>query len=156
MKLLEPQDVQKRILIALDHSENARRAVAHLGGMVCALGDFEITLMNVILVPEEDYFANPNDKADWLKDERDKVRLLMDSARGFLVNAGYDAERIRVKVDESPTPSVSRSLVTEADKGYGIVVLGRQGMTPKEEFLLGSVSKEVLSRVRDCAVWVIT
>lgn len=156
MNPLQPQDIEKRILIALDHSENARRAVAHLGGMVCALGEFQITLMNVVMVPEEDYFTSPDDKQDWLRDEEDKVSLLMDSARSFLVSAGYDPANIRTLVKKDPTPSISHSIIKEAAKGYGIVALGRQGMTPKEEFLLGSVSKEVLSQVHDCAVWIIT
>jgi nucleotide-binding universal stress UspA family protein len=39
--------------------------------------------------------------------------------------------------------------------GYGTIVVGRQGLSRKEEFLFGSVSSKIVSHARNCAVWVV-
>jgi nucleotide-binding universal stress UspA family protein len=38
---------------------------------------------------------------------------------------------------------------------YGTIVVGRKGMSRKEEVLFGSVSSKLVKIARDCAIWVI-
>jgi nucleotide-binding universal stress UspA family protein len=37
----------------------------------------------------------------------------------------------------------------------GTVVIGRRGISRKEEFIFGSTSNKILHTARDCSVWVI-
>jgi nucleotide-binding universal stress UspA family protein len=36
------------------------------------------------------------------------------------------------------------------------IVVGRQGLSRKEEFLFGSISSKIVNHARDCTVWVIS
>jgi len=37
----------------------------------------------------------------------------------------------------------------------GTVVIGRRGISRKEEFMFGSTSSKILHTAKDCSVWVI-
>jgi hypothetical protein len=46
----------KNILIAVDESENARRAVSYVGQLLGGLEDFRVTILHVVPEPDEDFF----------------------------------------------------------------------------------------------------
>jgi nucleotide-binding universal stress UspA family protein len=52
--------------------------------------------------------------------------------------------------------SISDLILHEQQEGgYGTLVVGRRGVSKKEEFLFGSVSSRVVRDAKHCAVWVI-
>ena len=52
-------EFNKNIMIAVDASENARRAVLYAGKLLAGLKGFKVFILHVICEPEEDFFPTP-------------------------------------------------------------------------------------------------
>jgi len=59
----EEKIFNKNILIAVDESENARRAVSYVAQFLGGAKGFKVTILHVIPDPEEDYFSTNADRA---------------------------------------------------------------------------------------------
>mgnify|MGYP001767245617 CR=1 FL=1 len=148
--------ISRNVLIAVDESENARRAVAYVGSLLGRAEGFRATLLHVISLPEEDYFERAEQKEKWLEDHRRKAADFLERYRGELIAAGFDGSMVRVRSPQRHCPSIAECILEELDRSeYGTIVVGRQGLSRKEEFLFGSVSSKIVSHARNCAVWVV-
>jgi nucleotide-binding universal stress UspA family protein len=149
-------DVDRVVLIAVDDSENARRAVNYAGSMLGGRRGLALTLLHVISEPEEDYFARVEEKKKWIDHYRQRIAGVMEEYRRLLMQAGVAADDIRVHTPLRFCPSIAECILAERDaSGAGTIVVGRQGLSRKEEFLFGSVSSKIVSHARNCAVWVV-
>ncbi|MEE4112011.1 MAG: universal stress protein [Desulfobacteraceae bacterium] len=144
------------IVIAVDGSENSRRAVAYVGGLIGGRTGFTVTLLHVIHAPEEDFFASPPERERWVKSGRKKVDSWTTDYRDLLIADGVDAGDTSILTVERDGPSLAQLILAEMTRlEAGTIVLGRQGLSRKEEFLFGSVSKQIVSHARNCTVWVV-
>lgn len=147
---------KRSVLIAVDDSENARRAVDYAGIMLGGREGVSITLLHVISEPEEDYFARLEEKQKWLDQYRRRIAGVLEDYRRGLVSAGVPEADIRVHTPLRFCPSIAACILAERDSSdAGTIVVGRQGLSRKEEFLFGSVSSKIVSHARNCAVWVV-
>lgn len=148
----------RHVLCALDGSDNSRRAVGHVAGVLSGCRDFTITLLHVIAEPDPDYFGGqPAKRLGWMAEQRKEAQAYLDEYRDFLVETGHPPENVTVLVKEMDCPSISACILAERERlGASILVLGRQGKNAREELLLGSVSKRVVHHAKDCAIWVVT
>jgi nucleotide-binding universal stress UspA family protein len=145
-----------RIVIAVDGSENSKRAVAYVGGLLGGLDGFRLTLLHVIHAPEEDFFSSPRERERWIQSGRKKVERWITEYRDMLIAGGVEAGAVSIQTVERDGPSLARLILAEMTfLEAGTIVLGRQGITRKEEFLFGSVSKQIVSHARNCTVWVV-
>jgi nucleotide-binding universal stress UspA family protein len=145
----------KHIVIAVDGSENSRRAVAYVGELLGGQKGFTVTLLHVIHAPEEDFFASPQERERWVKSGRKKVERWMTEYRDMLIAGGFAGD-VFMRAAERDGPSLARLILAEMTVlEAGTIVLGRQGLSRKEEFLFGSVSKQIVSHARNCTVWVV-
>ena len=62
---------------------------------------------------------------------------------------------LRIQVCSKPVTVAELILHERQSGGYGTIVVGRRGMSKKEEFLFGSVSNKIVREARDCTVWVV-
>jgi nucleotide-binding universal stress UspA family protein len=146
----------RNVLLAVDDSENARRAVAYVAFMLGRLKDSRVTLLHVISEPEEDYFAELEEKKKWLDQYRGRVETFLEQYRRELIEAGFPAEAVTTSAPRRYCPSIAECILSELDRSqYGTLVVGRQGLSRKEEFLFGSVSSKTVGHARNCAVWVV-
>jgi len=146
----------RNVLLAVDDSENARRAVGYVGFMLGGLEGFRVTLLHVISVPEEDYFVRVEEKEKWLDDYRRKIESLLAEYRRELITAGVPDEAVETRLPQRHCPSIAECILLELDRTeYGTIVVGRQGLSRKEEFLFGSVSSKIVGHARNCTVWVV-
>jgi nucleotide-binding universal stress UspA family protein len=146
----------KHILIAVDESENAKRAVKYVAGLLGGVPGFRATLLSIIPEPSEDYFAADADREDWLENYRSRVLQMIEECRRTLMDSGFGEDRVHVVVDIMYCPSVAECIINEQKKlGCSTIVVGRRGISKREEFLFGSTSNKILHEVRDCAVWVV-
>jgi nucleotide-binding universal stress UspA family protein len=146
----------RAVLIAVDDSENARRAVDYAGSMLGGRDGVAITLLHVISELEEDYFARMEEKQKWVDQYRRRITGVLEDYRRCLVNAGVAEADIRVHTPLRFCPSIAECILAERDAAnVGTIVVGRQGLSRKEEFLFGSVSSKIVSHARNCAVWVV-
>ncbi|MBR9981718.1 MAG: universal stress protein [Desulfatitalea sp.] len=154
----------KKILIPIDDSENALRAVAFVSSSFAR--DNQVTLLNVMidtatlcnmespeLIPlfkvQQATFCALEDK------KRELVKDAMQQAKEALMAAGFSADNISIKIQDKQS-GVARDILNEAEKGYDLIVIGRRGMSGIKEFFMGSISQKVLNGAKDISVLIVT
>jgi len=146
----------KNILIAVDESENARRAVLYVAQLLEGAEGFGVTILHVINEPEEDYFPTTDEKEKWLSQYKKKVDKMLEDYRQILIQKGFDRSAVSVRSTLRYCPSMAQCILEERDETeYSTVVVGRQGLSRSEEFLFGSVSSKIVNYARNCTVWVV-
>ena len=146
----------KYILIAVDESENARRAVSYVAELLGGVEGFEVTIMHVIPLPEEDFFLTATDKEKWLSKYKVRIDAILEEYRQILIGAGFDPKYVSVRSPTRYCPSMAECILAERDeREYGTIVVGRQGLSRTEEFIFGSISSKIVTHARNCTVWVV-
>jgi len=152
----EGKTFNKNILIAVDESENARRAVSYVGQLLGGLPGFRVTILHVVPEPEEDYFPSSTEKKEWLTQYRQKIDALLEGSRQLLIKKGFDPKDVAVRSTLRYCPSMAECILSERDETeYSTIVVGRQGLSRSEEFLFGSISSKIVTHARNCTVWVV-
>ncbi len=155
--------MKKKILLAIDDSENARRAVEFVANFFTP--DNKITLFNVIpdtaalcamnspeLTP---YFISQQSSFCLLEEKKKKlVDEAMQKAKRILLDAKFEQDNITIK-SEIKKSGIARDIIIETMSGYNVVVMGKRGLSGIEEFLLGSVSQKVFNTAKDISVLVV-
>jgi nucleotide-binding universal stress UspA family protein len=151
-------DVMKdrHILIALDESENAKRALLYTADFLGGAPRFRATILTIIPVPSEDYFDSDSDRKKWIDDRKTEAEEMLDRYRKILVQSGFGEDKVATSVEIKHVRSVAECIL-DAQKRLDCctVIVGRRGISKKEEFLYGSTSSNVLHSGKNCAVWVI-
>ncbi len=146
----------KNILIAVDASDNARRAVEHVAAIVGAGQGAKVTLLHVERAPGRDRFDTEEAWLSQCKLDKDRVFDFLKDARATLVSAGLSDAAVERTILCSAEPSIAQTILdVQQEGGYGTLVVGRRGLTKGEEFLFGSVSSKLIRNARNCAVWVV-
>lgn len=146
----------RNILIAVDASENAKRAVQYAGDFIGGLPGFHVTVLSIISEPSEDYFVNAGERNAWVEKENTATKSILDGYRQMLIQAGFRDEDVTVLAVMKSCASIAECILEEQRKlGCGTVVIGRRGISKKEEFIFGSTSTKILHIAKDCSVWVI-
>jgi len=149
-------EINCNILIAVDESENAQRAVTYVGKLLGGIKGFKVAVLHVISEPEEDYFQSESDKDKWYKEYRQRVDQMLEKYRNILIDTGFDPGDVLVRSTIRYCPSMAECILAEVDQTeYSTLVVGRKGLTHKEEFLFGSVSGKIVRTARNCTVWVV-
>jgi nucleotide-binding universal stress UspA family protein len=133
-----------KILVGLDASEGAMRAVDYLGTMVSEY--LEVTLYHAVRALDEEIFHKA----------QESMKSVFEKATSRLENAGFRRNQITTR---TATGVLSRAgaLIQYALKGeYGTIVVGRRGLSEVEEFPMGRVSNKVIHMARELAVWVVS
>jgi len=148
--------MNNHIVSAVDGSENSRRAVAYVVSLLGGRSGFTVTLLHVIHAPDEDFFTSSREREKWVRSGRKKVEKWLADYRNLLNADGFETGDVSVHVVERDGPSLARLILDEMKiLAAGTLVVGRQGLSRKEEFLFGSVSKQIVSYARQCTVWVV-
>jgi len=153
-----------KVLVALDDSENAARAVEYVSKNFSP--DHEVTLFSVI--PDTQMLCNINSPEltpyFWsqrnvfcsLEDKKKElIKAAADRAKDVLMKAGFKKEKIAVKV-QAKKKGIARDIVAEAEAGYDTIVMGRRGLSGIKEFVMGSVSQKVLHSVKDANIVIVS
>jgi nucleotide-binding universal stress UspA family protein len=150
----------KKILVALDESENAMKALDYV--VRSFTPDHEVTLFNVALdtaaicdmnSPElTPYFTAQQIAFCSLEDKKKElVKKAMEEGMARLTRAGFQAGRVSLKM-ETRKKGIARDILAEAQSGYDTIVMGRRGLSGITEFFIGSVSQKVLNNARGISV----
>ena len=149
-------EFNKNILIAVDDSENARRAVQYVGRMLGGAEGFKVGVLHIIPDPEDDYFSEQGEREKWLERRREKIDRLLEEYKQELIDAGFAPENVTVRSALLNCPSMARCILAERDREeYSTIVVGRQGLSRGEEFLFGSISSKIVTHAKNCTVWVV-
>lgn len=156
----------KKILIALDDSDNAMRAVDYVAGSFTK--EHEIMLLNVILdttaLCEMTGFNSPTLTPYFLKQQgafctledkkKDLMKKTLEIAKGVFLKAGFDKNKIKKKMIVGKK-GAAKTIIKEAKSGYDTVVMGRRGLSGIKEFIFGSVSHKVLTGLENVSILLI-
>jgi len=148
---------RKNILVALDRSEGAMRAVDFVGELMGG-HDFNVTLLHVIrngeqIKPGASYKPLPEED---IQTEEQKIQAVFDEAKRRLIDYGFKSDHVTSKVITG-AQSPPRTIVQDAEQGgYSPIVIGRRGLSRFQEFFMGSVSNQVIQLGVEQAVWVVT
>jgi nucleotide-binding universal stress UspA family protein len=145
------------ILISVDASENAMRAVDYAATVLASAPGVRMTLLYIERAPGRDGF---DDEAAWLNQcrlDHDRVFGFLQNARARLMSAGVPEAAISERtVLCSAEPSIAQTILdVQQEGGFGTLVVGRRGLTKGEEFLFGSVSSKLVHNAKNCAVLVV-
>lgn len=146
----------KKILLAVNNSENSRRAVSYVSQMIGDLKGFDIIFLHVINPPEKDYFPNPSEYDTWLQQYRLKIQSLLENYRQILIRDGFDPKALDLKIVLRYRPSTVECILEEQNRlGCSTIVVGRQRLSRSEEILFGGISSKLASDAKNCTVWIV-
>jgi nucleotide-binding universal stress UspA family protein len=157
--IVEGSVKSKKVLIAMDRSENALRAVDHAGHMLPGT-DCQVTLFHSKrhlrrFVPQEIIEAAPELEELWANKAGEQIAPHMKKAKEMLLEAGIPEAQLKIKVVDGTRDAASDILKEAKSNNYGTVVLGRQGHSGVKEFFMGSVTRKVLQDCAGLAVWLV-
>jgi len=157
--IVQGQVKSKRVLIAIDNSENALRAVDHAGFMLSGT-DCPVTIFHTMrhlrrFVPQEVLDEAPELEELWKTKAGQEIEPFMTKAKEVLVKAGLSESQISKKVVDGSRSAASDILEEARKNEYGTIVMGRRGISGVQEFFMGSVSSKVLQNATGMAVWIV-
>jgi nucleotide-binding universal stress UspA family protein len=157
--VIDGQVTSTRIMIAVDGSESSLKAVDHLSFMAAGNADIEITLFHV--APR--FSDSCPIKIEKLTETIEKILIqgnkrCIDHFHALALQrfkeAGFQDSQIHLKMVECMY-NIGSAIVEEARAGdFGTVVVGRRG--GGNAFFMGSVSRSVLGKSTNCALWVVS
>lgn len=146
----------RHILIAVDDSENAKHAILYVADFLAGFPGFRVTLLNVITMPIDEYFSNDEDRRTWAEKSRLAAEEILDNYRRLLVSSGFDEKKVGTEVVVNNGRSIAECILEQQKRlNCCTVVMGRRGISIKEEFIFGSTSNKILHAKKNCAVWVV-
>ncbi|MFP4040799.1 MAG: universal stress protein [Desulfosudaceae bacterium] len=153
--------MSQKILVAMDESDNALRAVDFVGNNLKP--DASVTLFSVLLDTAAmcnmqgpgltPYFVSQQSSFCSLEDKKKEiVQQAQKKAKETLVQHGFNAGNIETRVIVREK-GIARDIIREAKKGeYDLVVLGKQGLSGIKDFLLGSIAQKVINGTEGMSV----
>lgn len=147
---------ERHILIAVDGSENSKRAVIYVGDFFGRYRDVFITLLSIVPEPSEDYFATNGERDQWLEEKKTEMNRILAEYKEILTGRGFQEEQLEVLLIIRVCTSIGEAILEEQERlGCSMVVVGRRGISHNEEFIFGSTSNKILHQAKNCAVMVI-
>lgn len=151
-----------RILVAIDGSENSKRAVDHLSFILGSCKNEEVKILLLNVWPGFISFSGPgitpnlSDFPTARQQYEEKTNTFLDECEGMLLEAGLSPNVIKKKICLKGA-DIGKTILSEAQKGgYGTIVMGRRGISKAKEFFLGSVSSKILQQAGDKVIWIIS
>lgn len=149
--------LQRKLLIAVDGSENSDRAVTYVACMLGEVRRVSISLLHIISIPPDDYFHTEDEQKNWIEEHEKAAITAIEKHAHQLIDAGITETAVRYTIRKGIFPSVAEVILEElVTSGASTLVIGRQGISKKEEFIYGSTSNKLLHAVKgSTALWVI-
>ncbi len=149
----------KNVLVCVDKSENALRAVEHVGFMLSGT-DCHITIFHTMrhlsrFVPMQVLEEAEDLEKLWKNKAGKEIAPYIKKAREILLKAGLSEKQITTKVTEGSRSAADDILKEAQDNDHGTIVLGRRGLSAVKEFFMGSVTTSVLNRAVSLAIWIV-
>lgn len=133
----------KRILVATDGSEDARRAVGYAAGLANNISA-ELLIVNIadLGLPENLFVSFTSGQRKWLEDH------MLATASGILTKAMEDARKagpITIQLESRTGDTAPMILEIAEEKNADLIVVGKRGMRRMTGMVLGSISQKVVA-----------
>ena len=156
-----------KILIAIDDSEGAMKAVDFVGRLFAGMGDSKITVLHVIsnlpaplwddghILTEEERKAREEVIGKWLSNQELKLRPMFDKAVQILSQKGINSDRIETKTITDTLDVAEKILHEGKEGGYEMLAVGRYGYSKAKRLIMGSVATAVINRGSGLAICIV-
>ena len=147
------------VIIAMDSSETAMRAVDHVSKMINA-SKTAIRLVHVVRgitvswTGKEKIFPEEY-RQRLIEEAENQIIPAFDAAIRILVSSGIEREKISTKVISGVTSRAGAIFEEALREGYGTVVVGRKGLSNVAEFDMGRVTGKLIQLAGGIALWVV-
>ncbi|NJB68072.1 nucleotide-binding universal stress UspA family protein [Desulfobaculum xiamenense] len=146
----------KRILVAVDTSENSLRAVSYVGEMVRNTEGVHVELLHIVRLPQRDLYPDEVSFQEQLRVQEVESQNFLEDAHGILEGKGLPSGSVTERQLCITVPSIAQHILRIQKEGnFGTIVVGRRGVSKAEEFLFGSVSSKIVHYAKNCCVWVV-
>lgn len=156
-----------KLLIALDSSAGAWRAVEYVAKTFGRNSGVEVTLLHILsglppafwddghVLQEKEREARKRLVAGWQQDQEKKWQDLVNQAHQHFSAAGLAKGAVADKF-KPKYYDVADDIIDEAQTGgYDTIVMGRRGLGMAKSLLLGSVTRKVVDGAKGCAVTIV-
>lgn len=158
--LVDGAPKSEKLLVAVDGSASALRAVDHAGFMVSENPDIQVTLLHVMNSARNYCTIDPDDDTET---EFDKIvesgdRACIDQfyplAMKKLSQMGLSRDQVSFETIKG-SRRIGNAIVSYAEeKGFDTLVIGRTGMD--RAFFMGSASRDVINNASESALWIVS
>jgi nucleotide-binding universal stress UspA family protein len=145
---------RKRILVAVDGSENALQAVRYVAKTLPA-EECEVVLFHVLTrVPESfwDLQREPAyqyriaDVKEWEAQQERVLHEFLAASTELLYAAGLPREAVTVRVQDRAA-GIARDIIEASQQGFDMVVVGRRGLSELKDFVMGSIANKLVEKL---------
>jgi len=156
-----------KLLIALDSSEGAWRAVDYVAETLGKTPGVQVTLLHILsglppaywddghVLQEKEREARKRLVASWQQGQEKQWQDLVNKAHQRLTAAGLAQGAVANKF-KPKYYDVSDDILDEAKTGaFDTIVMGRRGLGMAKSLLLGSVTRKVVDNAKGCAVVIV-
>jgi nucleotide-binding universal stress UspA family protein len=156
-----------KVVIALDSSEGAWRAVEYVAEAFGQTPGVQVTLLHVLsglppafwddghILDEKEKESRQRLVAGWQQEQEKKWQGLVKKAHGHLTKAGVAQDAVANKFKPKDY-DVAEDILSEAAAGsFDTIVMGRRGLGLAKTLVLGSVTNKVVQNAKGCAVIIV-
>jgi nucleotide-binding universal stress UspA family protein len=156
-----------KILIALDSSAGAWRAVEYVAKTFGKTPGVQVTLFHVLsslppafwddghILQEKEREVRQRLVAGWEREQEKNWQGLVRKAHQHLTDAGLAKEAVADRFKPKYF-DVAEDIITEAEaEGCDTVIMGRRGLGTAKSLLLGSVTRKVVDGAKGFAVTIV-
>ncbi|MFI5331818.1 MAG: universal stress protein [Desulfobaccales bacterium] len=156
-----------KLLIALDSSEGAWRAVEYVAKTFGKTAGVQVTLLHILaglppafwddghVLQDKEREARKSLVASWQQEQEKNWQDLVGKAHQYLTKAGLAKGAVANKFKPKYF-DVADDIIDEVQAGgYDTVVMGRRGLGMAKSLLLGSVTRKVVDSAKGCAVTIV-
>jgi len=157
----------QKILVALDGSEGAWRAVEYVARTFGQIPGVEVTLFYILpglppafwddghILQEKEREARERLVANWQAVQERNWQGLVSKTQDRLVAAGFPGAAVTAKF-KPKYYDVAEDIINEAESGgFSTIVMGLRGLGKAKALLLGSVTAKVVHNAKSCAVTIV-
>lgn len=148
-----------KLMVAVDGSESSLRVVDHLSFMLSGNPEMRLIFLHVVSKArdycEVNFDEEPSAALEEIVARGDKVCIDQFYAHALqkLINSGISQDRLELTTIQGGS-NTGKAILDAANKGKcSTLVIGRTGS--EKAFFMGRVSRYILSRTSDRAVWLV-
>jgi nucleotide-binding universal stress UspA family protein len=150
---------KKHVLLAIDNSENALRAVDHAGFMLSGT-DVKVTIFHCKrdlrrFIPKAVIDEFPEVQKYWRHRSAEEIVPFIQKAKDILLAAGLGEDQVSTKVVDGSHSAAADILDEAQNSNAGTIFLGLRGYSGVKDFTMGSVTRKVLNHARDMTVSIV-
>ncbi len=145
----------RKILITIDGSPNALKAVDYMSKTLCSCKEFQITLFHVLpSIPagfwDDGHILSEKEKKErhdvveiWMSNQAAKLEPVFKEAKQILLDSGVKEEAIILKSISHSTDTADSIIEEAGTGGYDLLVISRSGHS-NVKHRMGSVTERVV------------